>query len=101
MILLYMGITARKPSLGYVTSLGSNPAQKNEILHIASAATIFCFFNDQISDLIILVAPLLYTLLSRRPILLFGPQHQKTRLQSFRQSEIQTSLLSYRDNLEN
>ena len=33
--------------------------------------------------------------------LYFGPCREKTCLRGFRQSEIQTSLLSYRDNLEN
>ena len=32
---------------------------------------------------------------------LIGPRREKTCLRGFRQSEIQTSLLSYRDNLEN
>ena len=30
-----------------------------------------------------------------------GPQHDKTCLQSFRESETQTNLLSYREKLEN
>ena len=31
----------------------------------------------------------------------YGPRREKTCLRGFRQSEIQTSLLSYRDELEN
>ena len=40
-------------------------------------------------------------LLQLRPLNQYGPQHYKTCLQGFPQSEIQTSLLSYWDYLEN
>ena len=34
-------------------------------------------------------------------VIVYLPQHDKTCLRGFRQSETQTSLLSYRDKLEN